>query len=349
MTNQEENKKDVFSALEGLTKVVELKTNVGSALVTEYGARILGVFIGERPNPFWTARNPQEVIRNRDWNIGGNRLWISPERNFYYRKPEKFEEWFCQSALDPGNWRIISCGEKNVTLEEEVELKDFLNNISLHMLLSRQISASGTQLKKNLVYMRLWVKDAIIVKGDLKNGVNLWALTQIRPGEDRGGTAIIPTRRKARPIHYFREIPKNRLRTSKDHVSFRIDGLEVYKLGIAPEDTFQEGCSIILYYVEHGREVFLLSMKTMMAPTTQEECLDVAKANPSGPKGCIQSYNSGPDLCFGEMELHFKPVVRVKDSWISYADYEIDIFAGSRGEILGVLRKTIPKPFLFQC
>jgi len=110
----------------------------------------------------------------------------------------------------------------------------------------------------------------------------------------------------------------------------------------------QPGLSSILYYVEYGKNsVFLVSMKTLMAPVSQEECLDVAKADPLGPKGCVQSYNSGSDLCFGEIELHFKPGVRIKDSLVSYADYEMKVFAGKRGEVLRVLKKIIPKPFLF--
>jgi hypothetical protein len=345
MTGWEEKEK-IVSALEGLARIAELKTDVGTVLVTEYGARILGVFMENKRNPFWVAKDLKDVVNRRDWNIGGNRIWISPERNFFYKKPKEFEEWFCQQSLDPGSWRIISWDERSVVLEEESEIKDFLGNTEVHALLSRQIFVSDAWLKKNLGYMRIRVMDAIAARGDLKNGINLWALTQIRPGEEKSGTVIIPTRRKAKPIHYFGKIPGDRLRVFGDHVSFKIDGSAVYKLGIASEDIPQ--CSEIIYYVEYDREAFLLSMRTVMTPTTQEECLDVAKAEPSGPRGCIQSYNSGPDLCFGEMELHFKPAIRVKDLWISYADYDIDVFSGNRGEVLRVLRKIIPKPFLFQ-
>lgn len=345
MSGRKEKEK-IVSALEGLTRVVELKTNAGSVLITEYGARILGVFMGKRRNPFWVAEDLRDIINRLDWNIGGNRLWVSPERNFFYKNPEKFEEWFCQRSLDPGSWRIISCGNRNVILEEASEIKDFLSNTEVHALLSRQISVSDAWLKRNLAYVKIRIRDAIAARGVLRNGIALWALTQIRPGEKKSGTVIIPTRQRARPIHYFGKIPGDRLRVFRDHVSFKIDGSAVYKLGIAPEDIPQ--CSEILYYVEHDNEAFLLSMRTAMTPTVQEECLDVAKAEPSGPRGCVQSYNSGPDLCFGEMELHFKPAVGIKDLWVSYADYDVDVFAGSRGEALRVLRKIIPKPFLFQ-
>jgi hypothetical protein len=338
----------LLKALEGSVKTLTLESEAGSVLVTEYGARILGVFIGERQNPFWVAKNLSDLISRRDWNIGGNRLWVSPERRFYYRKPDSFEEWLCQSSLDPGSWSIVSSSGKSVDLEGEAELEDFASQTRIRLSFSRRFSINGTRVRRGLEHVGIRVRDAMVAKGQVKNGINLWSLTQVRPGESRSGTVIIPTRRGAKPIHYFGKIPGDRLKVSSDHVSFKIDGAAIYKLGIAPEDIAQPGCSRILYYVEHGKnEVFLLSMSTMMAPVSQEECLDVAKADPDGPKGCVQSYNSGSDLCFGEIELHFKPAVRVKDYFISYADSDIDVFAGKRGEVLRLLRKIVPKPFLF--
>ncbi|MEM2050443.1 MAG: DUF6786 family protein [Thermoproteota archaeon] len=347
MSSRKQREK-LLSALEGLTKTVVLETDVGSAIVTEYGARVLGVFVGDRQNPFWVSKNLPGVISGGEWNIGGNRLWVSPERRFYYRRPDCFEEWLCQSSLDPGGWSIVSSSGESVNLEGEAELEDFVSQTKIHLSFSRQISIHGESVRKGLEYVGLRVRDAMVARGEVKNGLNLWSLTQVRPGESRSGTVIVPTRRGAKPIHYFGKIPGNRLRVSSNHVSFKIDGAAVYKLGIAPEDVPQPGCSKILYYVEHGKnEVFLISMRTMMAPVSQEECLDVAKADPVGPKGCVQSYNSGPDLCFGEIELHFKPAARVKDFLVSYADYDIEVFAGKRGEVLRLLKKIVPKPFLF--
>lgn len=334
----------LLEALEGFTKTLTLENEAGSTVVTEYGARILGVFAGGRQNPFWVPGNLRELAGRKDRNIGGNRLWVSPERNFFYRKPHSFEEWFCQQSLDPGNWWVESSSKGSVTLEEELELEDLFNETKINLTLSRRVSSSGIKVKTGLDCIKLKVREAMFVRGNLKNGINLWTLTQIRPS----GTVLIPTCPKAKPIHYFSKIPRDRLEVSRDHVSFKIDGMAVYKLGIMPENMVQPGLSSILYYVEHGvNDVFLISMKTMMAPVSQEECLDVARADPSGPRGCVQSYNSGSDLGFGEMELHFKPAVKVKDSWISYADYNIDVFAGKRGEVLKILKKTVSKPFLF--
>ncbi|MDW8034017.1 MAG: hypothetical protein RMI79_03655 [Nitrososphaerota archaeon] len=339
------NREQLIDALKEVSRVVELRNNVGSVIVSEYGARILGVFIGGRQNPLWVSNKPQETIINKDWKIGGNRLWISPERNFFYKKPDEFEDWFCPTQLDPGDWKIIHSDARSVVLEEEVELEDFIGKTKVSVSLSRLIMLRETDVK-GLNCIRLRIRDSLIARNGIKEGLNLWSITQVRPG--KAGTVIIPVRPKAKPVHYFGMIPKNRLKVSRNHVSFKIDGMAVYKLGVMPEDMPNPGHSVIFYYVEHGKnDVFLILMRTLMAPENQEECLDVAKANPSGPKGCVQSYNSDKDLCFGEMELHFKPAVKVKNTWISYADYDIEVFSGNRGEILKILRKNIPKPFLF--
>jgi len=340
------NKENLIDSLKDVSKVLELESKVGSVVISGYGARILGVFIGKRQNPFWISENPRETVAKKDWKIGGNRLWISPERNFFYKNPSGFEDWFCPTQLDPGGWKITYSNTRSVVLEEEAELEDFMNKTRVGISLCRQISLLETDVK-GLECIGIKVRDALIARNGVKDGLNLWSITQVRPG--MAGTVIVPTRPKAKPVHYFGTIPKNRLKVSRDHVSFKIDGMAVYKLGVMPEDMPSPGCSSILYYVEYGKnDVFLISMKTFMAPENQDECLDVAKANPQGPKGCVQSYNSGPDLCFGEMELHFKPAVKVKNNWISCVDYEIHIFAGGRGEIMRFLRKIIPKPFLFK-
>jgi len=342
---------ELLKSLEGLTRVVEIGSEVGSAIVTQYGGRLLGVFLSDMPNAFWTSRNPADTLKKGDWNIGGNRLWVSPERNFFYRNPSAFGDWFCPSSLDPGAWSIVESDRTGVSLNMTFELEDILNGAVASVTLSRRISlADARELRKGLACMRLRVKESMAARGELKSGINLWSLTQIYAGAAGVGSVLVPVRPKAQPIHYFSPVPKDRVRISRDHIAFKIDGHEVYKLGIRPEDLPRPGYSNILYYFEPDRgQAYLMSKSTSMGPMDQSECLDIARAEPSGPRGSVQSYNSGPDLSFGEIELHFKPAVKAGDLMVSYADYEITVFAGSRGKVLRALMKTsgIAKPALF--
>jgi hypothetical protein len=153
---------------------------------------------------------------------------------------------------------------------------------------------------------------------------------------------IVPTKKGTRPVHYFGPIPQDRLVVRDDHVAFKIDGAYVCKLGVRPEDVPVEGCAAIAYVAELGGRWVLLLMRTCDAPRSQSECLDPAKADPTGPRGCVQSYNSGPEAGperFGEIELHFRPAIEVGGRKVAYAEYELVFTSGSRGEVLERLKR----------
>lgn len=342
---------ELLRALEGLTRAFQLRIEEGSAVVTERGGRLLAVFLEGEHNALWVPKEPGEIIMRGEWNLGGNRLWISPERNFYYEKPAIFEGWFCPKSLDPGSWSAVESSDRSVLLNNDLELEDVLNGRRLSISLSRRIElVEGGAGRGGLKRIKLRLKDSLLVRQAVAGGLNLWSLTQVRPPPSGAGTVIVPTGPRAKPVHYFGPIPKDRLRVARDHVSFRIDGLEIYKLGVRPEDMRCRGCSSIHYYFETGRaRACLISMSTTMAPVDQSECLDVAKADPNGPRGCVQSYNSGPDHGFGEIELHFRPALMVSGSMVSYADYEMEVVAGARAAVRRELSVTsgVRKPIIF--
>ena len=164
---------------------------------------------------------------------------------------------------------------------------------------------------------------------------------------------MVPVKGEAKPIHYFGLIPSDRIYVADDHVSFKIDGLRVAKLGIRPEDLPETGRAAIAYVTELNKRLWgLLLMRTSDAPRSHEECLDVAKADPGGPRGAVQSYNSGPEAWpyrFGEIELHFTPAVEVAGWRVSTIEYEVLAYTGSREAVLDLLRSEtrVKEPSLF--
>ncbi len=300
-----------------------------SALVVERGARLLGLFV-RGVNLLWVNPELESVLERGQWNVGGLRLWVSPERSFFYEDPERFAGWFCPGSLDPGSYRITAAGPARVVLEGVVEATDRTTGHRLHAKVRREFRLVAED--------RLIVRDAVLAsyRGDF----NLWALAQVEPGAR--GAAVVPVRRGAQPVHYFGPIPPDRLVVSGDHVSFRIDGRGVYKLGVRPEDLQLEGAAAIAHVAEREGGLWtLLLMRTFDAPRWQEECLDVAKADPAGPRGCVQSYNSGPEAgpeVFGEIELHFRPAAEVAGRRVSTVEYELVFDVGPRERVLERLR-----------
>jgi hypothetical protein len=91
-----------------------------------------------------------------------------------------------------------------------------------------------------------------------------------------------------------------------DRIEFIIDGLKELKLGIRPEDLPNPKEARLQYSFKKGGKQALISMSSRTGAHTQDECVDPAKSNPTGPRAVIQSYNSeltSSGLRFGELEI----------------------------------------------
>lgn len=309
-------------------------------MVLERGGRVLGLFVGDT-NVLWVNPHLSEVLDAGDWNVGGLRLWLSPERSFYYEEPERFERWSCPPTLDPGDYRMIGAGRREASLEGKLSALDRMKGWRLTAVVKREVRLAGEG--------RLLIRDSMLA--DYPGEVSLWALAQVRPG--RHGTALVPVREGAEPIHYFGPIPAERLVSAGDHLAFKIDGEYACKLGVRPEDLPVEGEAIVAYVSELERGVWCaICMHTHDAPRSQEECVDIAKAYPEGPRGAVQSYNSGPEAGlgrFGEIELQFRPAIDVGGKKVSVVEYEVKFSIGDRGEVVEVIKLEtgIREPYIF--
>ncbi len=330
------------------SRTVILEKNNSKVLVLEKGARVLGISLSGSTNLLWVNPRIEEVLRAGDWNVGGLRLWISPERNFFYQTPERFEDWFCPRELDPGDYRIVEANSERVLLEGEISAADNLMGVKLRGFVRREIRLLEAEAR----WLRLRLREGLV--GEYPSRINPWALAQVPVGYGGSGTVLIPVRRGAEPIHYFREIPKNRLKVLADHIAFKIDGNFVAKLGVKPEDLKEPGLGSIAYVSRIGRRLWsALVLRTSNIPLAQEDCLDVPKRDPNLPRAAIQSYNSGPeafkDIKFGEIELQLTPAQNISGRIFATAEYDLIAFVGARSEVLGKIRRLlgIAKPRLY--
>ena len=87
----------------------------GKLLVLERGGRILPFFRDgeEYLCALWT--NPDidssaglnGFLERRDWNLGGERLWIAPEMQYSIRDRENMlQSYLLPEVMDPGNYRL---------------------------------------------------------------------------------------------------------------------------------------------------------------------------------------------------------------------------------------------------
>jgi len=340
-----------------------------SAIATTRGARILGLFAGkdpDTPNALWTNEMISDLLAGklRDWegegagSTGGERLWIGPERPFYYRRPETFEDWFCPCGMDPGNYRLVSDeGGHAPTYENVFDLEDIrAGRTYRNVRLTRQFKAvsdpfPGRHALKAILprlhYAGVRKTDSIeLADAPADAKINLWTLALVDPGAPGGvGTVVVPVQSGAGAIDYFGGLTGERLVTRKDHVTFRIDGGAIGKIGIRPEDIGPgHKAQIAAFLPSRSKSRLLLVLqRSSDVPRDQSECLDEAKANPAGPKGAIQSYNNGPGADpkapykrFGEIEIQLVAARPTDDGRKLAATAVSDLlaFEGPREDIL---------------
>ncbi len=327
------DKNSLVEVLKEHTKIYEYNSNKWNVIITEYGGRIIGIFPRNQYNLLWVNPDLRKTLAEENWNLGGARIWISPEKNFYYKKPTFFEEWVCQRDLDPGNYTIKEKDTNYVKLENRFSIYDFLNNTTLNGNILREIF-----FEKADDILEIHIYENLITENFSGSLIDLWALVQVNPGINGVGTVVIPTKKDTKPIPYFGDIPSSYLKVDKDAVFFRIDCLKVLKLGIRPEDLPIEGIGKIGYITRASdKEYIFLMLYSRCCPRKQGECLDVPKNPETQLKGCIQSYNSGPEgdfQGFGEIEMHFMPSEKIGNRLVSRIDYDLIAYTGDKREVL---------------
>lgn len=337
---------------------IELTFNTeSSAIISEYGGRPLGLFPKTNCyNLLWVNPDIKNVIETRSHEIGGDRYWVSPERDYFYKKPETWEDWECPSGLDPANYEILGSSNTSCTLSSQIFVLNQSTKQGSQGEITRQIRVIKEPHNTGSSYCGLEIlDDCIFFRPNLK--LNGWSLaTVISGGTENPGTVIIPTKSNPKPLSYFREIPEERLKVKENYVAFKIDVDDIYKLAIRPEDINYNRAAKIGYIIkipeleEYG---FIVKLSDDI-PRTQDECYDISRDNPDSEVGVIQSYNSEspnkPSLNFGEIELQLNSFQSIDNTSHGKAKHQLFAYIGTKEEILNVVEKYlgITDPLLFK-
>ena len=343
------NRNDLLSIKENIGNIVELNYNdESSAIVSEYGGRLLGLFPkNDVFSLLWINPEIKNVIKSRQRDIGGDRYWISPEREFFYEKPQTWEGWFCPHGLDPAYYEILVGSSISCTLSSPITVESQIKKEIYNGELTRQISLVKDPISAGLSYCGAeFVDDCVFFQPSLR--INGWSLACIiSGGSSNPGTALIPTKPDPKPLSYFRTIPQDRLRVGNNYVAFKIDVDDVYKLAIRPEDIdFSRKAKIgYVLKIPDSEEYGFLVKLSEDVPKSQKECFDVSRDHPEEEIGVIQSYNSEslnkPSLKFGEIELQLNQFESIENASHSKAKHQILGYVGSKEEILDVIENIL--------
>jgi hypothetical protein len=80
-----------------------------SLVATSAGGRLFGPYLGEDDLTGWTPSPDafERTLACRDWNLGGERIWLAPERVFNFADPTAMLDTYrVDPSLDPGRWSL---------------------------------------------------------------------------------------------------------------------------------------------------------------------------------------------------------------------------------------------------
>lgn len=219
-------------------KVVKL-SNHAKILVSEYGGRILGPFLNNQSSFCWI--NPcfkeeesfQNFLKLKEWNLGGERIWLAPEMQ--YNVPDENDFWGSYRVpenLDPGNYKLTQNLYGHPMLSQEMMLKVYNQPIKEKALyIERIIRPINNPIDKANSSDVLFCGYAheIILQEKINDGIvsEAWDLLQV----NTAGTMYIPTTNCAEYTEYYEPFEPGYQEIHPTYVKLKIDAKKRYKVG----------------------------------------------------------------------------------------------------------------------
>ena len=284
---------------------VLMEAGAGRALVCpELGGRVLAVESGEEQF-LWFHPDLIQAGRAPDWNAGGQRTWLAPERaadSPYLASGS----WQCPPDLDPGRYRRVSApGENGLVLENRFELG--APGRRLRMVMERCI-----RLESAPAHLTMTVRQSVRYEGQAAPppAFGAWALLQVPcPGQAVVRLEGAPAGRIYRD-DFFQPLPPEWVRPGERCLVFRLNGAFQYKIGLPAERLPAK--ARVDYFCPAKRPGLLRHVCLTFEIPAGGLYLDGSEAVPSRAGDAIQLYNhfSGGAAAYAELEPHAPACLR---------------------------------------
>ncbi len=136
-------------------RILEIGTDL-TLVVTAAGGRVFGPFCGDSDALGWSLEGDklEAALLSGHWNIGGERIWLAPERAFNFSDPARMlDTYHVDPAIDPGNWSLIT-GSTGIALEASSTIPRMDGGGPTPVKLTRRITplhtSSGCKLPEGL-------------------------------------------------------------------------------------------------------------------------------------------------------------------------------------------------------
>lgn len=334
-------------------------------VVSEYGGRILGPFFPETGDDggrgaFWLNREAfagaeafARFVAGREWNLGGERVWVSPEIRFHVRDRTDF--WGSLDLppeIDPGSHHLEtdssgSGSPAGARLMRTVNVRDHFTGEMLNDLrIERSVAAAPNPLRHSGV---AHLADNGIEYAGYRHTVRFscppesevpcepWTLFQVQPG----GWAIVAAAGGQAYRDYFEAVPADQVRRSEGCIAFRVGGKHRFKVGVKAANVLGR----IGYFerLEDGRNQLIVRS---FANDPSAEYLEEPPHRPGDTGQPVHVVDDGGTFAgFGELECNGRSIGGETGNTESADDYMLWCFRGTTDavrEIATELLGTLP-------
>ncbi|MCC8024530.1 MAG: hypothetical protein LIP16_04405 [Clostridium sp.] len=212
-------------------------------VVAQHGGHVFGPFSERYPEGiFWmpeSVKDPdsyKKLVDSRDWNTGGDRVWVAPEIQFNIKDRKRYRETLdTPKTIDPGDFSMER-SKNAVILRQSMDLESY-NTVTgrIHVELVRTIHKALNPLRKLedcdiLMQGVSWCGFEQVLDLKAESGQDIyaesWDLVQIRPV----GTLYIPMYRPLRGTDHYEPAGRHEY-LGGNGVCLRITGDSRYKIG----------------------------------------------------------------------------------------------------------------------
>ena len=278
-------------------KPITWKLSGGSIRLLPERGRILGYSLGDT-EALWS---PKSV--DTDWNLGGERLWLGPESDWFWKRTDKvdFDHYQIPGPLDPDGWTTEESGPHHCDVGIELSLRCPHADKRIDLRIRRQFAPlPDASFADGATGLGLRIRTQMEILGGTRGQpVDLWSLLQV----PFGGQMWIPARGAAPYRDYFDPCPADDIRREKGTYRLRIGGGSLFKIGLRPRDVHGR----VAYVRPVGDDWLVLERSFPLHPCLRYCDCPLSDLNTQGD--ALQFFNDGGSFGeFGEME-HRSPAL----------------------------------------
>ncbi|MBN1982326.1 MAG: hypothetical protein JW795_12400 [Chitinivibrionales bacterium] len=334
------------------TEVIVKEFNNGILIFLQQGARLIGLYPhGDEFNCLWTNPQFEDAVRMMRPVLGGNRLWLTPERKFFYENPRDFEGFHIPYEIDPGEYRYVEDSHSVIFNNDFSLMECDSNRLYDHSITERQFTPLEDPYESQLSYVGVSIVDTIIIPDDTIQ-VALSSKTRlVCPQTDSGRSVYIPCQKNGSYKPYGEALFHDDSATSSCYFQFKIDDeSQTSRIALRPEDIVAENPVKFIYACpvsEKERQWFCVVKRSTDVASSQANCAEVPRQAPQGSKEvCSAHYcrTNEEHSPFCELSLHFRMAAFNGTCTFGRVSHQILAYIAPIDEMLELIKTILQVP-----